>query len=166
MLKSIKRKKDALEFNNMMKTLIKNDITETQYDNIIDELSKNIMNEPAIFVAPNSLEFINDVRDVHEGENNTIELFYPLVMTVLLFYVQETKEFDSYNNTKTPLTEIVVNFSDLTSIGIELIGDMCAYDLYFKKFLAYENKECIPIEKPNKLYKEYNTEVAVDLFNW
>ena len=166
MNKETQRKRTAIEFNNLMNALIDNNITAKQYDDIVNKLATRVRNDPSDFIAPNSFEFINRIRNIHEGGVNTIELFYPIVMGVLLFYVESIKEIDSYNKTKTQITSIVVNFSELTGIDIELVGDMCVYDLYFKKFLAYENKERIPTEKPARVNKEYSVEVVPDLFNW
>lgn len=166
MNKQIQRKRNAVQFNNLMNTLIDNDISSKQYDEIIDKLVTQMSNDPSDFVVPNSLEFINNIINVHGEGTNTIELFYPIVLSVLLFYVESVKEVDSYNDTKTPLTAIVVNFAELVGIEIELIGDICSYDSYFKKFLAYENKDVIPEEKSKRVNKEYNLEVAVDLLDW
>lgn len=166
MNKDLIRKKDALEFNNLMNLLICNDITSSQYDVIVDKITTKMRNDPSNFIAPNSLQFMNNIVNVHTGNINTIELFYPSIMSALLIYVENIKELDSYNESKTSLTEIVVSFANLTGLSIDLLGDICSYDAYFKKFLAYENKGAVPEEKPDRLYKEYVVEVAPDLFNW
>lgn len=166
MNKEIRRKKEALEFNNLMKALIVNDITVEQYNSIINKLTLQLADDPSGLIAPNSFEFVNYIKNIHSGEYNTVEMFYPIIISVMLFYIENIKELDSFNSTSTPLTEIVVNFAELTGIGIEMVGDICAYDIYFKKFLEYENKECITMEQPQRIYKEYQVEVATDLFNW
>jgi len=156
----------AKDFNQIMDTMIKNGITAKQYDIVIQKMAKAILTNKNIFLSNNALQFINNVRDVHDGETNTIELFYPIIANILLCYIENMKEFDSYHNRKTPLTELVVSFSELTGVGIELIGDICNYDTYFKKFLSYENRSTIEPVKPKRVYKEYNVEISTELFNW
>lgn len=156
----------ATQFNNLLNLLIKNGITDKQYDIIVKKLSIEITENPSNFLHPYAFEFVNNVRDVHEGEHNSVVLFYPLVMNVLLHYIDKIKIKDRECDTSTPLTEIVVNFSELVGVGIELLGDMCDHDSYFKKFLAYENKECIPEATPKRVKKEYFVELVNDIFDW
>lgn len=162
----MQNKTTPLEFNNIMNELIKHGMSPKQYDGIVQKMTKALTNNVNAFISKDSLEFTNHIRDVHGGEINTIEMFYPIISNILLCYIENMKEFDSYHNRKTPLTELVVSFSDLTGVGIELLGDICNYDSYFKKFIAYENTSVLEHNTPNRLYKEYHVEVSTELFNW
>lgn len=136
-------------------------ITADDYVTIAIDLATKINQYgPDFFIFNNSFIWLNYIENKH-SEFVTVEMFYPSVLSVMLKYVEDCREFDELSGSKTTIKDAVLSFADKSGIDIEVIGDICSYDTYFKKFI--ENESNIYGTKDNK---SYHPDLVSDLFNW
>lgn len=145
------------EFNSLMLELIPVIENPTQYESIANKMATNLMIDNNMYLTPGAFEFMNHMINIHEEGKNTLEFFYPVVLNTLLTYTENIKisERDQLENTS--LRDIIVNFAFFASIEIEIIGDMCANDAYFRKFIEREN---------DLINGDHSGSKVMEIFNW
>lgn len=146
---------------NLSQIIANRSLSSSDYETIATDLATKINQYgPDFFIFKNSFIWLNYVENKHE-DFTTVDMFYPSVLAVMLKYVEDCREFDELSGSKTTIKDAVLSFADKCGIDVEVIGDICSYDVYFKKFI--ENESNIYGVKDNK---SYHPDLVSDLFNW